>query len=258
MFQWQKTCRYWTKHVKCVILKVLLCIFYLHTMEMSLLVYASEAGHAGSPSEVASTGKIHRKTEETPREKQGMDQRYVELYLKNRELQNELDFYKKMMALFCEPGESLQNVAGKIKMLEKMYGEQLERENVLKELKKLGQQLKVLVNESKLPEKAKQSFVQRIDSLLQETSQKMSQNTQNDEELQGELKILSVNEELEVAAVNCGSSFGLKPGMFLTSTERGKKVVLQLIECRSKVSAVVIVSGRIKDLYPGMQLKLGK
>lgn len=258
MFQRQKTCLYWTKYVKCVILKVLLCIFYLHTMETSLLASAGEAGHAGSPSEVASTGKIHRKTEETPREKQGMDQRYVELYLKNRELQNELDFYRKMMALFCEPGESLQNVAGKVKLLEKMYDEQLDREEILRELRAIGRQLKILINESKLTEQAKHLLTQRIDSLLQNTTRKLSQNKQDNEELQGELKILSVNEELEVAAVNCGSSFGLKPGMFLTSTERGKKVVLQLIECRSNVSAVVVVSGRIKDLYPGMQLKLGK
>lgn len=254
----KNVCR-WTKCKKAIILNTLLCIFYIFTMGKLSFTYGKEAGHIRPPAEVASSGKIHQVMKETHRKKEDVDQRYVEVYLQNKELQKELEQYRKICSTYCNSGERLQSLTEKLLVLEKVQRQEKDNQKVKEELVALRSRLICLIQNMNLDEQSRKRLLEEFDQSLQAILQILSKKEQEFKETQGEIKILAINKELEVAVVNCGSLEGIKPGMLLTSTELEKDpVTLQVIEVRPSVSAVVIQSGRIKDLYPDLKLKLGK
>ena len=69
------------------------------------------------------------------------------------------------------------------------------------------------------------------------------------------LRVLNVNDDLEVVAVNAGHKQGLRIGQVLSVAEgRAKGAVLRVIEIRPSVSAAIIQSGRLRHLAPGTPL----
>lgn len=71
-----------------------------------------------------------------------------------------------------------------------------------------------------------------------------------------EYRILSVNDSLQIAVINAGTVYGVCPGMILRMADGNNMAVLKVAVSRPFISAAIATEGDLKDLAPGMRLKI--
>lgn len=71
-------------------------------------------------------------------------------------------------------------------------------------------------------------------------------------------ELLAINDKLQVVAINAGSLSGIRCGMLCRAiSSSGKEIVIKVVSVRPFVSAAVVIEGDIKNLLPGMNVKIG-
>jgi hypothetical protein len=77
-----------------------------------------------------------------------------------------------------------------------------------------------------------------------------------DEGLRSESRILSVDDELQVAVLDCGSEDGVRPGMVWHVLHDGKTLAkLRVVEVRPTLCAVTLETGQLRYLAPGLVVR---
>jgi hypothetical protein len=214
---------------------------------------------ARPPAEVASTDEIRRDLKETRRKFQSLRQRYAELYIRSKEQQAAIQAYEARVAAVLSPTEDIASAAVRDKLLERLKQEEALRITLYQELEEFGRYLDSVLEALKPAEPVRKALDQRMQQLQQHAARQLSLEVERRGSGTYQCRIMDIEKDLDILVIDCGSAQGIRPGLtFTLSSADGTLAKVQVIDVRPAISAAIIISGRLSDLRPGMEVKLGE
>ena len=103
-----------------------------------------------------------------------------------------------------------------------------------------------------------QELREQAEELKKEAEKLIAQKKNNLFGLEKDIKIIDINESLELVVISAGSDDGVAVGLQLYVDFKKRQVPLRIIAVRPKVSAALVLEGEVKEIVPGLIVRSGK
>jgi hypothetical protein len=187
-------------------------------------------------------------------------QQFTDAHLQAKQLREDTQFFTVRAASLLATGEELAESAALARYSADMRAARQQYEEVARGLAAAAEQVDAVL--AALPADRAEAYGNVIRQQLTETRQHLEELGRilpdNKEALPppAAWRVLTTSDELQVVVVNAGRDQGIRPGQVLEIVEGGGDGSrLQVIEVRDSICAATVVSGQLRHITPGAELK---
>lgn len=249
-----------------------LCLGILCVLCLSLSLRAAEAAVAPGDQETTASARADQEEQlardaeliTLKRRLRRLRRRYADVYLQARELERELALYRQRVAdMLHTGGEAGESEKALALALDALDQRREERDRLCARIRDFRQYLETVLDVLQPSEVLRRELTERgeaLESACQRSDRVPSlvawRGGQSLE--QRECRVLAVHDDLQVVVIDAGVRHGVQPGMLWYVTD-GNEVIakLRVIETRSIVSATMVIEGSLREVAPGLAVKLG-